>query len=298
MMTKLRYSFFLGCVIPNRLPQIEASTRLVVPKLGIELVEIEGASCCPAPGVIKSFDTNTWLAIVARNIALSEENALDILALCNGCYGTLIEGIHKLKDPTTRKHINKILKGTGHQVKGTITAKHLVEVLYNDVGKETIEASVERPIDARCAIHVGCHLLKPSDIRPWGYVEDFMLVDELVGLVGATSVDYKLKDMCCGAGGGLRAAELDVSFDMIREKIEAITQANVDCVISVCNFCYQQFELGQVYLNKEFGTDYHIPGLYYTQLLGLAQGFTHKEMGLDKHIISVEPFLEKIGMSM
>jgi heterodisulfide reductase subunit B len=170
--------------------------------------------------------------------------------------------------------------------------------LYNDVGKEKIEETLIRPIKARCAIHVGCHLLKPSDIRPWGVVEDFTVVDELVELLGATSVDYKLKDMCCGAGGGLRSAVLDVSLDMAREKFEAMTQAKVDCLVNVCNFCHLQFDFGQMQVNKEFGTDYHIPVIYYTQLLGLAQGFTPKEMGLDKHIISVEPFLEKIGMSV
>ncbi|MFX1510105.1 MAG: CoB--CoM heterodisulfide reductase subunit B [Promethearchaeota archaeon] len=297
-MEKHRYSFFLGCVIPNRLPQIEAATRLVAPNLGIELVEMKGASCCPAPGVIKSFDKDTWLSITARNIALAEENGLDILVLCNGCYGTLIAGVHDLKDPDTRKRINKILKGTGHQIKGTITAKHLVEVLWNDVGKDAIEETVINPIDARFAIHVGCHLLKPKDIRPWGVVEDFTLVDELVELVGGTTVDYKLKDMCCGAGGGLRSAELEVSLDMAREKFEAMKQAKVDALINVCNFCHLQFDLGQVQVNKQFGTDYHIPVLYYTQLLGLAQGFTPKQMGLDRHFISVDPFLEKIGMSV
>jgi heterodisulfide reductase subunit B len=270
----------------------------VAPKLGIELVEMKGASCCPAPGVIKSFDKPTWLAITARNLAIAEENGLDILVLCNGCYGTLIAGVADLKNPETLKRVNKILKGTGHQFKGTITAKHLVEVLYNDIGKEAIEETVKTPIDARFAIHVGCHLLKPSDIRPWGVVEDFTLVDELVELVGGTTVDYKLKDMCCGAGGGLRSAELEVSLDMVREKLEAIRQAKVDALINVCNFCHLQFDFGQMQVNKHFGTDYQIPVLYYTQLLGLAQGFTPKQMGLDKHIISVAPFLEKIGMSM
>jgi len=252
-----RYSIFLGCVIPNRLPQIEAATRLVVPKLGIELVEMEGASCCPAPGVIKSFDLDTWLAITARNIALSEENGLDILVLCNGCYGTLIAGYAELQDPETRKRVNKILKGTGHQVKGTATAKHLVEV-----------------------------------------VEDFTLVDELVEMVGGTTIDYKLKDMCCGAGGGLRSAELEVSLDMVREKLQAMQDVKVDALVNVCNFCHLQFDLGQMQVNKEFGTDFQIPVLYYTQLLGLAQGFTPKQMGLDKHYISTDSFLDKIGMSV
>ena len=292
------YSLFLGCVIPNRLPQIEAATRLVAPKLGINIVEMKGASCCPAPGVIKSFDKDTWLALVARNITIAEENGYDILVLCNGCYGTLIAGYHDLQDPATRQRINKILKGTGHQIKGTAKAKHLVEVLYHDVGMEAIEETIVRPIEAQCGIHVGCHLLKPSDIRPWGVVEDFTVVDELVELVGAKSVDYKLKDMCCGAGGGLRSAELKISLDMVREKLEALKQAKVDCLVNVCNFCHLQFDIGQVQVNKEFNTDYQIPILYYTQLLGLAQGFTPKQMGLDKHYISVEPFLKKIGMSV
>ena len=47
------YSFFLGCVMPNRFPNVEASIRHVLPKLGIELEDLEGASCCPAPGVIR-----------------------------------------------------------------------------------------------------------------------------------------------------------------------------------------------------------------------------------------------------
>jgi heterodisulfide reductase subunit B2 len=41
--TKRRYSFFLGCVMPNRFPNVEKSIRTVLPKLGIELEELEEA---------------------------------------------------------------------------------------------------------------------------------------------------------------------------------------------------------------------------------------------------------------
>jgi heterodisulfide reductase subunit B len=221
-----------------------------------------------------------------------------MLILCNGCYGTLVAAAHALQDAATRERVNKILKGTGHQVKGTAKAKHLVEVLYKDLGMDAISETVSRRLEARAAIHVGCHLLKPSDIRPWGVVEDFTVVDELVALTGVTSVEYKLKDMCCGAGGGLRSAMIDVSLDMTREKLDAMMQAKVDCLVNVCSFCHLQFDAGQAQLNKQLGTDYHIPVLYYTQLLGLAQGFTPKQMGLDKHSISTKPFLDKIGMSI
>ena len=51
--SNLNYSLFLGCVIPNRYPMIERATRTVFEKLKIGLKDMEGASCCPAPGVLR-----------------------------------------------------------------------------------------------------------------------------------------------------------------------------------------------------------------------------------------------------
>ncbi|MFW9803432.1 MAG: heterodisulfide reductase-related iron-sulfur binding cluster, partial [Candidatus Thorarchaeota archaeon] len=58
--------------MPNRFPNLEKSIRVVLPLLGVELEDLEGASCCPAPGVVRSFDEPTWLALAARNLALAE----------------------------------------------------------------------------------------------------------------------------------------------------------------------------------------------------------------------------------
>ena len=50
---KLKYGLFLGCVIPNRYPQLERSIRDVFEELDVELLDLEGASCCPAPGALR-----------------------------------------------------------------------------------------------------------------------------------------------------------------------------------------------------------------------------------------------------
>ena len=105
-----KYAFFLGCVAPLRYPGIEKSTRVVFDKLGVELVDLTDASCCPAPGVIKAFSKLTWLAAAARNLALAEKMGLPIMTICNGCYGSLFEAAHELNNNAEElAKVNEIL---------------------------------------------------------------------------------------------------------------------------------------------------------------------------------------------
>ena len=67
-----KYAFFLGCVMPMRYPGIESSTRVVMKELGVELVDIDEFSCCPAPGVTRSLHSDTWLSLAAHNLVAGQ----------------------------------------------------------------------------------------------------------------------------------------------------------------------------------------------------------------------------------
>ena len=292
-----KYSLFLGCVMPNRFPNLEKSIRVVLPRLAIELEDLEGASCCPAPGVIRSFDESTWLALAARNLALAENAGNDIITGCNGCYATFKEALEEVQNhPKKLREVRRILKDVGVRFKAKSNAKHVIEVL-SEIGAEKIRELVTQPLSGiRVGVHYGCHLLKPSKNRPWKQTQKHSFLDELVEATGAESIEYKDKDMCCGAGGGVRAGQAALSVDFAREKLDNLIAAKVDCIINVCSFCHLQFEMAQPQLNGETGSQkYEIPVIYYTQLLGLALGIDPDELGLGKHVVDTQPFLEKTG---
>ena len=290
------YSFFLGCVMPNRFPNIEKSIREVLPKLGILLEELDGASCCPAPGVIRSFDELTWLALASRNLALAETAGNDLLTGCNGCYGTFKEALNIVHEkPEKLKEVQKILQEIGLKYKAEVEAKHLIEIIYN-IDLEKIKKLIVRPLNGlKVGVHYGCHLIKPSKQRPWKQTQRHTFLDELVEITGAESIKYRDKYMCCGAGGGVRGSNVPVSVDIAKEKLDNMLDAEVDILLNVCSFCHLQYEVSQVQLNKESGEKkYQIPVIYFTQLLGLAMGMEPDELGLGKHVVSTQPFLDKV----
>jgi len=288
-------SLFLGCVIPNRYPGIEKATRLVLDRLGIKWSELKEASCCPAPGIFRSFDKITWLAIASRNLVLGEEKNTDLLTICNGCFSSLLDANNILKnDSGLRNEVNSHLKKIDKKFRGTIEVRHIIEFLYKDIGTEKLNQLIEKPLELRVAVHYGCHLLKPTKDRKLGGAECPVFFDELVEATGAESVPYEGKTSCCGAGGGVRSAMLETSLKMTEYKLLRMKKAGIDCIVEACPFCHLQYDGGQAELETA-GKIFNIPVVHYSQLLGLAFGYTTEEVGLHLNVIRNLEFESKIA---
>lgn len=292
------YAFFLGCIAPNRYPGCEAAAIKTSEKLGIKLLPLEGASCCPAPGAFGSIDLKIWYAMAARNLVLAEKMKKDIALLCNGCYKSIWEVNHKLKhNDELRDGVNEVLKEIDMEYKGSIDVWHLIELYYDPkiVGVEKVRDSVVRPLTGtRIAVHYGCHLIKPKKERHFGDTESPMWIEELVGALGAEPVQYRKKMQCCGAGGGVRGYDLAHALDITNEKMINLHDAKVDALTEVCPFCQLQFDRGQIEIKEKFGKYWGLPVLHYNELLGLAQGMSPADLALDLHAVDCTPFLKKI----
>lgn len=290
-------ALFLGCLIPNRYPGIEIATKLCLATLNIDCVDLPGASCCPAPGVFRSFDSPTWLALAGRNIILGEEINRDLLTICNGCFGSLADANIALKSNIELKNqTNAHLQTIGREFKGTVNVRHIIEFLYTDVGILKIKEFIQKPLGLKIAVHYGCHLLKPSTTRKLGSVERPYIFDELIIATGAQSIDYPDKMECCGAGGGMRSALKEKSLKMADHKLSKIYESEADCIVNACPFCHMQLDMGQQEIEKMFGKSYNIPVLHYTQLLGLAFGFKPEMLGINYNSIVNTTFYEKLSL--
>jgi len=286
----MKYAFYLGCLIPAREPSYETSVRKVLPALGVKLVEMEGTNCC-APFSIQSLDYASWMALAARNICIAEEMGHDILTLCNDCYESLLMTNTILKrDPKVKDEVNEILRDVGKEFKGNIEVKHLIDVLYEDVGIDKVKEAVVEPLTGlRVGTQPGCHLTKPKRIH-FGVTRGFGALDELVRAVGAESVEYDRKEMCCG--GPLRGINDDLARRVARLKLTNIKNAGVDCIVTVCPFCFVELDLGQLEIKRYLKEDYNLPVLHFVELLRMAMGMKLEEWEIKSHKIQLDQVLK------
>ena len=283
---KPRYLLFLGCVIPYRLSSYEISARKVLAKLGVELVEMPEYNCCGFP--MDPVNHDVMLTLAARNLCVAERENLNILTLCNGCFGTLCKVNKTLKeDKEERERINKYLAEFGMEFKGTIEVKHLVYVLSEDVGFEKIKDAVKKPLTSlRVAQHTGCHIVRPKKLIEKDDPENLRLLKELIELTGAKCLNYLDEAECCG--NPIIGVNESIPFQMAKEKLEHIRAVGAQALITVCPFCHMMFDMNQPRIERAFNEKFGLPVLHYPQLLGLAMGFTPEELALNE--LRVKPF--------
>ncbi len=282
---------FEGCTIGNRIPFIEAASRKVFEKVGIETSQAP-FSCCPDPTGMKSFSNDAWLTIGARNLCLAEEEGKDIISLCNGCANTLRGVQHQLKhDSLKREKVNEQLAKIGKEYKGKIEVRHFVDVLKENLDK--IKSSISKPLSGlKVACHPGCHYMRPAE---WMESDDPMRPKNLKVIVkatGATVVDYEEEVLCCGSA--VTNAYEEHGLANLKIKMDSIKKSGADIICVNCPACFQQFDTKQRDLAKKYGEEYNIPVLYVTELLALAMGVSADEIGLKFHRTRMK--LENYGL--
>lgn len=278
--------------MPLKYPQMELAIRKTLPNLNVELVDIDGFTCCPDPIYFKARDKMKWLTIAARNLAVAEESGFDLITMCSGCISTLKEAQYLLaEDPVLKEEVNKRLKRIDKEYKGEVKVKHAVVMIRDDLGMDVVKKSVKRSLEGiKVGIHYGCHLLKPSQIMHVDDADYPSILDDLVSATGATPLNHYEKLLCCGKG----CMDDELPLEMTEAIFSSIEKSDADCMGLICPTCFSSFDIGQIMLSRKKGKMFNIPVIYIFQLLGLAQGLSAEEVGLHTHRVKADKVLEKI----
>ncbi|HYA03172.1 MAG TPA: CoB--CoM heterodisulfide reductase iron-sulfur subunit B family protein, partial [Syntrophobacteria bacterium] len=216
------------------LKQYESATNAVLGALGIGLVDIKEFNCCGYP--LKNFDLKAYALSSARNLALAEKLQLNILTLCNCCYGTVKHVEHLMKtDSSLNKEINTTLEKEQLTYRGGVEPKHLFQILYHDIGLDTIRQKLVKTYEnLKVAVHYGCHLLRPNNVVQFDNPFAPSIFDQLVEITGAKSVPWTAKLECCGSP--LWGVNDDLSLDLTQTKLSNARTAGADYLCVICPY--------------------------------------------------------------
>ena len=189
----MKFALFLGCQIPVRLKQYETSSKAILERLGVGLVDIEEFNCCGYP--LRNIEFKAFLLASARNLSLAEKKKLDVMTLCQCCYGTLKKANFLLRENASlRKEVNAVLEREGLPYEGEVEVKHLLYVLHQEVGVEAIKKKIAKTFKGlKIAAHYGCHALRPSQVVRFDDPVTPSIFDQLVEATGAESIAWPMQ---------------------------------------------------------------------------------------------------------
>jgi succinate dehydrogenase / fumarate reductase cytochrome b subunit len=290
-MSKLKYALYTGCTARESTPELLKSTLAVAKELDIELVLLDEASCCGASH-LQDFDEFLSLVLNARNICYAEKLGLDMVTICNTCQLNTIATKERLdKDEKLRNKVNEELKKVGLEYKGTSQIKHFVYAVKDDLGIDALKAKVKKPLSQfNIAPFYGCHNIRPSELQAEvnGHENPYnpKSLDILIEAIGGKSVNYSLKNKCCGFHVDLQAPE--TSNRMTGNALLDAMDNNADMVVTPCPLCHLNMDVKQKSAGKTVGRDIDMPILHFPQMIGLALGLDSKTLGLEHHVSEIK----------
>jgi len=291
------YGYYPGCSMSHSARPYDVSTQAVAAAFDMHLHEIDDWNCCGATEYI-SLNKPAAYALVGRNLALAaqQDGNHQVVAPCSACYLNLRKANHYMEEyPKLAEMTNTALAAGGlHYDPGTLRIRHLLDVIYTDVGIEAIEARVSKPLTGlKIAPYYGCLIVRPNLGEEFDDSEQPTKLDELLTALGAEVVDFPLKAACCG--GHMTQISADTAFSMMRRLLLSASDNGADMIVTICPMCQLNLDAYQGQVNRHFRADFNLPVLFFTQMIGLAIGLPPGSLGIGQEIVSAEAALAKIG---
>jgi heterodisulfide reductase subunit B len=296
-----KYLLYPGCSMESSAKAYMDSLNAIMEPLELRFDEIDDWNCCGATEYL-GINLIPAYSLIARNLALASKQmngTRTVVAPCSACYLNLAKADYYMQErPSLGVKVNEALDAGGlHYVPGTLDVRHLIDVLVYDVGLDAIRSKVTHPLHGlRVAPYMGCMLPRPDYQHRWSDHEHPTELDDLLRALGADVIDYPLTTSCCG--GHMTQIGPETAFELIRRLVADADERGAVLMATVCPMCQMNIDAYQNEMNHYFGTDYHMPILFFTQLMGLAFGRKPEELGVGAELVNARNALATIGVEV
>ncbi|OFV80660.1 MAG: hypothetical protein A2W26_13330 [Acidobacteria bacterium RBG_16_64_8] len=282
-------AYYPGCSLGHSSVEFDRSTRKVLDVLAVEYKDVPEWTCCGSTPA-HMMDHLLAMSLAARNLRQATEIGDELLAPCASCYqrekNAEIE-IHR--NDAFRAEVNEILDSP---YMGWVTVYALPEYLLKRVGEEKIAGRVKIDLSQLKVVpYYGCLLARPSEMTGEANDEQPMMMDRLLRAAGVDVKWWNYKTECCGASVGM--PKVEIQRRLTGKVLQQAVTAGAEAIVVCCPLCHVNLDLKQPQTNRFLGTDYEVPILYLTQVLGLALGLSADDVMLKKNLVDPEPLIKR-----
>jgi heterodisulfide reductase subunit B len=289
-----KVGYYPGCSLHGSSLEYGMSISAIADKIGLELVEPNGWVCC---GTTPAHSTDHLLSTVMplKSLSCVEQSGQTYVTVpCPSCFTRMRTALHDIDaDPELREQVEAKLKYTPSP---DLQVDHLLTTIAERVGPERVAAAVTRPLNGlKVVCYYGCVITRPPELTDAAEYEYPMSMDRLMQAIGAETLDWSYKTECCGVS--LMFTQLPLVMDMTHKILDNAKEVGAQAVVVACPLCQVNLDARQQQTGEEYGQDYGLPIVYFTQLMGLAFGLDPASLGLDKHSVNPEPLLREMEMT-
>lgn len=282
--------YYPGCSLHSLAREFDGSFRASAAALGYQLVEPNGWTCC---GASPAHHVDPYLGVKApmENLSLLEASGFDeVVAPCAACYNRFKAATHEVRrDPELRARVDGDLR---YRFQDRVAVRSISDWLAGSVGVEAIRTKVVRPLSGlKVVCYYGCLLTRPPEVTGHPHPEYPTELDEVCRALGAESLDWDDKTLCCG--GSLAVPAKEVMLRLSRNIVEHAQAAGADVIAVACPLCDSNLDSRQ---RQMTGLGRRTPVLYVTQLMAVAFGLGEKAAGLGRKLVDPRPLLGEKGL--
>ena len=280
----MKFAYYPGCSAKNTCAELNVATLLVAEKLGLELTQLESATCTGARE-LRAIDPAAFYTLNVRILALAEREGLPLMTICNTCTLNVLDAHAAfIGDAKLARTINEKLAEEGLHYSGRTRISHFLWVLHEDIGEQRLRELVVNPLTGMTvAAFYGCHITRPP-LR-YGFVDsrNNAALERLAQILGCEPIDYTGRTECCGFHTA--AHDENVSIKLTGQHIASAKTGGAQAMVTPCPLCHTVLDSFQGEMEKDMSQKLDMPILHLPQLVGLALGLTPEALNIDRHMV-------------